>query len=359
MIISEADAALLAGLFIVLSVMAAIGILVTFFFWRSIGRFVPDPWSKLAVEAIQIVSGATSIAAAFAVAGQKGVWFRPLVAGSVCLGAFKLLQVLLDNRVKAADTKSRAEAAEYKRQAEDYLRLLGVLLECVRRKVERVTRVIQERLGATPTVTHARDALTPRPHLDEILNGVAAYFCGWLPPEESRVAAFRVGVYVGQGGVMVPVNGVHSRQRGYKPFSSFRAHRKHFELTSEEPAHVVQAVRKKGMLVVEHCETAAAKGDFNFFSADQPAYLRSMVSFYLGEVCGENAMMVPAALVIDTDVAGFFKEAEWNSLRYCLGEFGPRVKLELLLLALVDKRGFGDESSVDPGPVGSEAVGQG
>ena len=67
----------------------------------------------------------------------------------------------------------------------------------------------------------------------------------------------------------------------------------------------------------------------------QRGYLRSLVAFYLGQVCEEPGTMTEGALVIDTDVAGFFKETERDALTFCFQEFSVRLKLELLLLALL------------------------
>ena len=76
---------------------------------------------------------------------------------------------------------------------------------------------------------------------------------------------------------------------------------------------------------------------FSFFNEKQATYLRSMVANYLGQVTDDAGKIVVAALVVDTDVAGFFKEAERQSLVFCMREFGARIRLELLLLGPVNK----------------------
>jgi hypothetical protein len=63
--------------------------------------------------------------------------------------------------------------------------------------------------------------------------------------------------------------------------------------------------------------------------------LRSMVAVFLGHISNESGKMVATALVVDTDVAGFFKEAERQSLVFCMREFSARIRLEMLLLGLI------------------------
>jgi hypothetical protein len=45
--------------------------------------------------------------------------------------------------------------------------------------------------------------------------------------------------------------------------------------------------------------------------------------------------MAEGALVIDTEAAGFFKESDRDSIEFCLREFASRLRLEMLLIALL------------------------
>lgn len=327
-------------------------------YWRSVGGYVADSWGKVAVEVVQLLVTVGSIATTFAAAADKAVWFRPAVTGAVCLGVWKILQIVLDIQVKAVEAGRKAEAAEYQKQAATYARLLAVLHQAVKGKVGRLYKVIRKRKGLG-RIEQVRAALTPHPHLDDLLDAVAEFFCGLLPEPERQVRAFRVGVYVARDRVMKPVHGVSNRNPGANPFTSFELHREYFHLDAARPAHAVQVVRQQGMIVVPDCAAAASEGSFYFFNTNQPSYLRSMVSYYLGKVCLEDATMSPAALVIDTDAPGFFKESEQESLRYHLHEFGIRIKLELLLQTLIEKRGATHERPVSPDGASGEAGGGG
>lgn len=355
---AESAAELLFVTFIAVGAAGALGIVGTGVYWKSVGKHVADSWPKLAAEGIQIVVGLASAAAGFAAVDQRPHWFRPAVAGVVCVGLWKLLQVLIDNRVKAADAVRKVELAEVRRQATNSARLLAVLHVAVKWKVKRLRKAIQQR-GDRPQVKDVRAALTPEPHLDDLLDSLAAVFCDQLPEAERQVRNFRVGVYVDYGGVMSPVNGVSLRDPGANPLTSYQGHEKYFRLDSDCPAHVVQCVRQKGLIVVENCEVAASEGKFVFFSDNQRSYLKSMVSYFIGEVCLTDGTMKAAALVIDTDAPGFFKESEKDAIRNCLDEFGVRIKLELLLLALVTKRGCSSERKNNLGRTSGEAKSDG
>lgn len=102
---------------------------------------------------------------------------------------------------------------------------------------------------------------------------------------------------------------------------------------------MVTCVNRKQMVIVEDCEAAAAKGEFHFFNDNQRGYLRSMMAYYLGEVCCDDGSPAVAALVVDTDSAGYFREADRESLKFWLREFAARIKLELLLHAMLNERG--------------------
>lgn len=328
-------------LFIAHAAAAVVGVAVlafTIFHWKTVGEYVGEAWSKVVVELVQILAAMTSLGAAFAATGDKGVWFRPAVAAAICLSVWKLLQIALDNRAKAADKNVRSELERVHRQALDNMRLLAVVGIAVAQKLKRLRREV-ERRSAKPSIDQVRRALTPKPHLDDLLDALAKYFQAGLPPPEQPGSNFRVGVYVNNDGVMTPLHAVSLRDPGHRPFTSFDSHRDHFRLSNQDrPAHAVSCVRRKGMILVEDCPAGADRGEFNYYSEHQRSYLRSMVAYYLGEVCREDGTMTEAALVVDTNAAGYFKESEQDAVGYVLQEFGLRVKLELLLLALVARR---------------------
>jgi hypothetical protein len=139
---------------------------------------------------------------------------------------------------------------------------------------------------------------------------------------------------------MTPVQAISLNDSSYTPFKSHEASQPAFRTDAQQNAsHVVLCVREKRMIVVEDCAAAADKGEFHFFREAQRTYLRSMVAYYIGAVCLEDGTITEGALVVDTEAAGFFKESERDSLEFCFREFGARLRLEMLLIALLTPRG--------------------
>ncbi len=264
-----------ALLFQLLVTVAFIGLvlIVVVCFWRSIAQRVSGTWGKVLVEGVQLLAGSVSIATTFATT-KKEVWLPSAVAGAICVVVWKVFQIILDAKAKKIETEKQTLLAEYQRQAINYARLLGVLRTAVNQKIKRLKRMVQKRKKQV-RLNSVRDALTPRPHLDELLDGVGAYFCEQLPESDRSAKSFRVGVYVAREGIMTPIHGVSNRDPGFNPFTSFQTHQAPFHLTSVQPSHVVQSVLTKGMIIVEDCAVAANEGTFFYFNAEQRGYLRS------------------------------------------------------------------------------------
>jgi hypothetical protein len=207
-------------------------------------------------------------------------------------------------------------------------------------KARRVRRQLEPPLRKRG-IPHVRSALTPQPHLVELLQNLAVFFQAQLPSGSGENRNFRVGVYVNVDQAMKPVQGMSLNDSSYTPFSSYQAHQDAFRLAdaNTHPAHVVNCVRRKGMVIVEDCARAAGEGEFFFFTEGQRSYLRSMVAYYLGEVSREDGTISEGALVVDTEAVGFFRESDRDSIEFCLREFGARLRLEMLLIALLTQRG--------------------
>lgn len=371
----ETASSLVLHLYWVLAISGLVVLVATAWFWTTSGKYYAEWYGKVASEIVKVIAAAGPIATTFSDSQHKGLWFWPMVLGIACLGIWAVLSIILESRAKAFAELAKAalgsrvdsleqqvkncelELAENERAADNLMRLTSVLSESVNRKAKRLTVELHSRGGNPPRINQVRNALTPKPHLNDLLEALAAFFSAQIPEDRRRSFTFRVGVYVESDGVMTPVHGVRQRDAGYIPFKSFREHRDRFRLDSKEPAHVVQVVRTTQMLIVEDCEAASASGAFFYFDANQPNYLRSMVSYYCGSLCIDNEdKLVPVVIVVDTDATGFFRESDRESIRYCLHEFGVRVKLELLLTALVEgtsgsheqRHNAASEASLDP-----------
>jgi hypothetical protein len=269
----------------------------------------------------------------------KPDWLHPMIAALVSQWIWKVTQHVADYRNRAATRSLEMELQRAEREGARQARILTVLGACVHDKITRISRVLGDLGGGRRSIDHAREALTPAPHLESLLNSLSALFLEQAREEGERNAAFRLGVYIARDGAMQPLYGIDTQRPGYNPFTSFNQHRAFFQVAGEGPrSHVVRCVRERTLLIVQDCQAESDRGRFVFFNDHQRSYLRSMVAFYLGQVRGEGGTLAPAALVIDTPLAGFFNASERASIEFCLREFGRRVALELCLVDLLTNR---------------------
>jgi hypothetical protein len=318
-----------------LALLAVASMALTWIYWKSIGQHVNDLWVKIATKGIQLLAAAASLGGAYAVGQDKQEWLLPTTLGVACVALWEVVGQLIENRVKSADKADKGALERAEVQSELRTRLLTVFRFAVDGKARRVRRQI-ERRGANIRMPQVRNSLTPEPHLGELLQNLAVFFQQQLPAGDGENRNFRVGLYVNRAGVMTPVQAISLNDSSYTPFRSYEAHQGAFRLeAAQNPSHVVVCVRQKRMIVVEDCAGAAERGEFSYFRDDQRGYLRSMVAYYLGEVCQENGTISEGALAIDTEAAGFFKDTDRDFLEFCLREFGARLRLEMLLIALL------------------------
>jgi len=328
-------------LFAVLLALTIVGTLVLLAVWRcwpTLSGVVTDLRAKYAARAVQLLSGYVSFRGAYE-AAHKEDWWLPAVTGLVCLVLWELLKDSVDGRVKAADKQDKAALFRAKTESTARTELLAVFRRSVDDKTIRLLRKMEKRKDSA-SVTLIRAALSPDDHLDSLLLAMAVIFHKQLPADAPQTTNFRVGLYALNEGAMEPIRAVNLNNPSYNVFSSFRAHVASFQLTTtEKPSHTVRCVNLRQTIIVEDCEASANAGEFHFFSDNQRGYLRSLLAYYLDQICRDDGTTAVAALVVDTDAAGFFREADRESLEFCLREFAARVKLELSLHAMLLTRG--------------------
>jgi hypothetical protein len=327
------------GIFVAATILGLVGIAGLWLWWDAAGSFLAASWPKMVIEIVQWLSLVVAAGSAYANATDKPDWFPTTIWGIFCVGAWKTVHWLAEKRIKEEDQTIKEQLDRANQLAVQLTGLLGALRGAVREKVKRLCKEVRRQLSK-PGIASVRNALTPEPHLQDLLNSLAVFFQSQLPEPDARASNFRIGVYIERGEVMTPVHGVELKNPGYNPFTSFESHKDRFRLGPENalPTEAVICVRQKGLAIVEDCEASAKVGKFFFFNDSQASYLRSMVAYFLGQVSDEHGKMARAALVADTDVAGFFKEKDRASLAFCLLEFGMRLRLEMSLLALLLER---------------------
>jgi hypothetical protein len=333
-------------LFLALFIAAAAGfiaLILIYCYWQSVGKFLNHLGPKAITETVQILVAVGSIGGAFAAATDKIDWLKPAITGVVALSTWKILQLLADERVKAQEKTTKRKLEELTNELAHRADLFAVFRQAVLKKVKRLRKMLQVK-GKQLSIDHVRKTLSPAHHLEEILEGLGVFFQRQLPGgPEGDGRNFRVGVYVEDRGKLIPVEGVSLNDPGYNPFSSFAAHSEFFGLNNmDSPSVAVRCVRERQMVIIEDCQEAATQGEFRFFNEDQKKYLRSVLAYFLGEVCTRPGEIGKATLVIDTEFAGFFKESDRDSWKIYLQEFAARIKLEMYLKALTEGRRKGD-----------------
>jgi hypothetical protein len=314
--------------------------------WRTVGRHVSDLWPKKVTKAIQLIAGSTSVFGVYSVGAAKGDWLPAAWSGVACVVIWEIVGQLIDNRIKIADKIDKAALGRAEFQSTLRTQLLTVFRRAVDGKARRTRRQLEHptrKIG----IPHVRNALRPQPHLGELLQNLADFFRFQLLGGAEENRNFRVGVYVNVEETMTPVECISLNDSSYTPFKSYQAHQSAFRLdVPTNPSQVVNCVRQRRMIIVEDCAKAADEGDFYFFTAEQRSYLRSMVVFYLGEVSEEDGTIAEGVLVVDTEAVGFFKESDRDSIEFCLREFAARLRLEMLLIALLPREVQTHENSI-------------
>lgn len=336
------------------------------FSWPRVQDVFANTWTARLGKAIKGLAAVVAVVGAYtADPATKGEWLPAVLAGAVCVVVWEIVEETAKAWEKCTETATRAHEKQAAEEAlaasneasgrlrEDLavandksnslMRLLGAFRTRVDRKVSRARKILGRASGKSQRKLAER-ALTPEEHLSELVTLCATFFQEQLPPGEGQNHNFRVGIYGERDGVMVPVVAVSLNDGDYDPFTSHKKNEAAFRLDAAEPtAVVVRCVLHRDLVVVEDCPATAATRpeEFSYFDDRQRNYLRSIVAFYIGKVDGPRGIM-RAALVVDTDAAGFFKPADRAWLKFVLWEFGKRIQLEMLLHVLFSGGGETD-----------------
>ncbi len=322
--------------FIVFASFGAVCLMGIWVAWKTSAWNLGDLWPKIITKTIQLISGLGSLFGTYSVGANREEWLPAVIFGIVCIAVWEIVGQLVDNRIKAADKIDRNALVRAEFQSKLRTMLLTVFRLTVDAKARRIRRQL-EQPRRRPGISQVRNALNP--HLGELLQNLALFFQKQLAEGAEENRNFRVGVYLNIDGTMTPVQALSLNDSSYTPFRSHQNHRSAFRVDTDNPSHIVICVRRKQMILVEDCVKAAEEGDFSFFSEDQRSYLRSLVVFYLGEVGREDGTIVEGVLAVDTEAAEFFQESDRESIEYCLREFAGRLRLEMLLIALLVAKG--------------------
>ena len=322
----------------------------SFFFWKWIHPFYREFVAKLGVAFFRFVAAASAVGSKFAVVEVEApLWQQPwlptLVIAAIGFFLWEVIGVVGDHKFKIAKERSAKDYLDQietleqdKRDAEEQYRRIRNLLSYFRihvnQKRQRIRRILMDSTNLHKSVPQSRQALSPSEQINFLLEQLASLLHLSSGSNGMSRQNFRVGLYVEESGYLVPIAAFDLNSRKHDPFSSYRHHRDRFCLDNDtNPSHAVRCVRDAQMLIVPECGNHPI---FQHFNPQQRQYLQSLVAYPLFDFNPDGTTPVRAALLIDTDLAGHFREEDSGSLKLCLDEFAARLALEYTIKRLVE-----------------------
>jgi hypothetical protein len=319
------------------------------FLWGWASRFYRELVAKVAVAVFRFFAAGAAVASKLAPADPalKG-WDQPWILTTVIavIGYFlwEVVGLVGDSKHKQGKEKTAAdraqEVATLTQERDDadlqsirYGRLLTYLREMVNEKVQRVRRVATASAGVRASLAQVREGLAPDEHIRIVLESLAGLLRMDVVSDGGNYAQnFRVGLYVERDGRLQLHDAFDLATKSHKPFVAVDTHADRFRLLNpDRPSHAVRCVLEGRTLIVADC---GSEGGFTFFEERQRNYLRSLVAYPLTHFCPDGITPTRAALLVDTDVAGYFNEDDREMIEVLLKEFVVRLDLEYAIKGL-------------------------
>jgi hypothetical protein len=335
---------------LVVMILGLLALVLVSFFWWLVASLYREFLAKLGVGFFRFIAAAAAVASKSAPvpAGtpmQEQPWVvTTLIAVSGYL-MWEFAGAIGDHKHKLAKEKTKAA---YDREIETLtvqknvavqqytwlLRVVSHLRSLANEKLQRIKRVMQESTGSRGSLPETRRALAPDEHIGVILETLASLLrIEVVSTGGQHDQNFRIGLYAEQDGRLVPIDGFDLNTRSHDPFTSYQAHADRFRLDNTTNAsHAVRCVLEGRMLVVPDC---ARDPGFQYFHDRQRNYLRSMVAYPLPDFSLDGGAPVRAALLIDTDQVGYFREEDRQNIKMSLHEFAVRLALEYTIRRLI------------------------
>jgi hypothetical protein len=292
---------------------------------------------KFVTTIIKYFSGLPVVIAPFAV--NRGDWFFAGIVGGVSFLNWALLEILIDMESRRHLRELQVLLDRAESSAEARTELIVALRSMVKEKVDRLLKRLSDR-PVRISASRLRKSLDPELHLENVIGTLGAFLKAQVPRQERIATNFRIGLYIAVDDRLQPCWWIDLNNPTHSVFSSFSIHEESFRLSGQAlPSTAVLCIRNRSTIIVEDCVLAAAEKRFHFLDERQPSYLKSMLACYLGDVYHKERQFRPACLVIDTNRAGHFCEADRDLLQLSCSEFGLRIKLELLIDAILSPGG--------------------
>ena len=347
---------------VVVAALGAAALVLVSCFWRYVTPYYRDTPAKLGVAVFRAIAAVAALTSKFTPSPNPSqipdvipplsvVDFLSQHGVASCLTAilgylaWEVTGIIGDVRWKAAKERTTAEQdaevsaltserddaiLSYDRLARlvSHARTLTVI------KLRRIRGVVAGSQNTRAAVSTIRSALSPDTQVRAILESLALLFRTDVVRGRGKYDQnFRVGLYVEQSGRLVPLDAFNLNSRIPEPLSSHHIHADHFRLEAvTDHSHAVRCVLEDRTLIVADC---ASDETFRFFSESQASYLKSLVAYPIRQFCTDGDEFVRAAILVDTDVTGFFREEDREMVELRLKEFAARLELEYAIRRLV------------------------
>ena len=310
------------------------------FFWRRIERRFPE-WMGGTAIAFARAGAAFSAIQSRAASGPGAAWGEVQKAAIASWLTWELTGIVAGwklNRGKRRDAgriavledrqeASRRAVADLEAEGLFRTRLLDALRFALLDKSER----IRTQLGATAAagrapIHRARAALDPDLQSYVILKQMGFLLQGLLPHTlEALDQNFRVGLYVARDGFLGPTVSADLLSRRPARFLSFERHRDRFAVDNViDPSCAVECLATGTLVIVPD---GALRSGFYMHEA-QRRYLKSLIAYPIIPYGAEDGV---AVIVVDTNIAGHFREKDRAVLRDFMRDFAARLVLERYL----------------------------
>lgn len=277
----------------------------------------------------------------FYVEGQKAQMVYPLAISSLGYIAWTFAQKK-QSQLKEKNTEDLGvEIESLRKNIDGFVGVNAALNQCVKKKIERITK--NYKANSRPTVEKVRNALKPSEHLNDLLESIGYLFSAETNNDQANPVNFRVGVYLNISGKVRPIAGIDLAEPGYSPFVSFEKYPVYFRMDNRvNQSNVVKCIQSEKTIIVGDCQHSALSSQFSIYHEAQNNYLKSMVAYFLGKCLDDDANVTTGCIAVDCNDPGFFDRIGKDRIYNLLESYSSRIKLELILVHLLNDGGKND-----------------
>jgi hypothetical protein len=238
-------------------------------------------------------------------------------------------KTISDLRTELSSEKetSTAKISALENQRSWTVRISQLITNIMNEKAKRIRQAF-ESPQAEFSAQNFVDAIKPN---DQVLR-ILTVFHATMMQSPKPPGRLRLAVYLLDDGYLTPVYSFNGQEVNCFSHNS----RDHMKVSNPDGAGSVITQLYHGAAkfrLIEDCEAASHKGEFEFLRVEQKSYLKSMFAAKrtVHFPSGKNVII----LALDTDQAGFFKQENQRELESYCEEVLKRLDFELLCLDII------------------------